>query len=84
MDLTQGLGGPADKVVEVLTEPLDSAEGAPADMAGVGFGVPGHEGSDAWVECGYAGLAAVWYVFGIAGGWGGDREVVVAVVEGES
>ena len=65
-------GGPADKVVEVLTEPLDSAEGAPADMAGVGFGVPGHEGPDAGVEGGYAGLAAVWYVFNIAAGWGGD------------
>ena len=46
-----GLGRPADELVEVLAEALDSSEVVLADLASVGFREPGEEGAYAGVEC---------------------------------
>ena len=73
-----GLGRPADELVEVLAEALDSSEVVFAYLAGVGFGEPGKEGADAGIQ-GYGpslGLA------GAPMGPEGYSQVILSVVEG--
>ena len=73
-----GLGCPADELVEVLAEALDSSEVVLADLAGVGFREPGEEGAYAGVERDDACLGLALAPFGVEG----YRQVILAVVQG--
>ena len=59
-----GLGRPADELVEVVAEALDTSEVVLADLAGVGFRKPGEEGAYAGVECDDACLGLALAPFG--------------------